>query len=383
MDIFWSFFGSTPTSANAKGLDPQYPNPASSSSTSPFLRIPVELRLYIYRHLLVSPITIGEPRPRDFGKIHPGILRTNRQIHNEARSILYAENTFRLFLECLDGDSYHDRVFVYFASISYGDSVYGHGGIAEAATKGFMPIHMIRRLEIVVSNAGTARSPDKMRHKLSREVTYLCEHRVPLALLRVRFVRKCGYQPLLLRPLCLLRGISRVELPCPLVDPQVRDEEAAAAAHGVETLIDLMQGDTLPRQWRSYKVLRAFARAVSRYYPAYEHVALRDIARAGFDPNRSPWNNPSDVDDALRALEDDNRQGFQIARAQVIRHAVRVVRVRELSTGFQDLDPCEFGEYRGLVAAEEIARGLRGSWGRPAAWLRPCSLMPGGQVLYG
>ncbi|KAK7519306.1 uncharacterized protein IWZ02DRAFT_433845 [Phyllosticta citriasiana] len=74
--------------------------------TSPFLRLPGELRNQIYEHLLTSPslpslqqkarnchtATACSKLPR--ADIHPAILSTCRQIHAEATPILYARNTF-------------------------------------------------------------------------------------------------------------------------------------------------------------------------------------------------------------------------------------------------------------------------------------------------
>lgn len=62
------------------------------------LRLPPELRLQIYRLLLLSDQTVrmtwchAIPRPNC---LFPTILRTCRLIHNEAMSVLYGENVFR------------------------------------------------------------------------------------------------------------------------------------------------------------------------------------------------------------------------------------------------------------------------------------------------
>ena len=79
----------------------------SSQSGSILLSIPVEIRLYIYRYLLVSNIpSVVCPVPYGFRLlspdysesplyIYPQILSTCQQINQEATSMLYSENIFR------------------------------------------------------------------------------------------------------------------------------------------------------------------------------------------------------------------------------------------------------------------------------------------------
>ncbi|KAJ4141273.1 hypothetical protein NW768_000484 [Fusarium equiseti] len=59
-----------------------------------FLDLPVEIRLEIYDQLLITaPYTrCGRPCPEQ--KVHASLLRTNRQIHDEATDLLYGSNTF-------------------------------------------------------------------------------------------------------------------------------------------------------------------------------------------------------------------------------------------------------------------------------------------------
>lgn len=60
-----------------------------------FLSLPLEARLRIYKYLLVcKPQVITHCRPATEYPITPSILRTCKQIHNEASSILYMKNTF-------------------------------------------------------------------------------------------------------------------------------------------------------------------------------------------------------------------------------------------------------------------------------------------------
>lgn len=67
----------------------------------PFFALPAEIRNRIYRRLLLSgepPYTFIDAEPASILKryLHPAILRTNRQAHTEASSILYGENTFNI-----------------------------------------------------------------------------------------------------------------------------------------------------------------------------------------------------------------------------------------------------------------------------------------------
>ncbi|KAI9858062.1 MAG: hypothetical protein M1813_007874 [Trichoglossum hirsutum] len=74
--------------------------------TTSFLCLPLELRLAIYRLLLLAPRRIplrGRPNnhprtislPKGFGfHIHTEILQVNRLIHREANQLLYSENIF-------------------------------------------------------------------------------------------------------------------------------------------------------------------------------------------------------------------------------------------------------------------------------------------------
>lgn len=66
---------------------------------SPIFRLPAELRLKVYRLLLLSDQTVrmvkdpeSSPRPNC---LFPAILRICRFIHNEAAGVLYGENLFR------------------------------------------------------------------------------------------------------------------------------------------------------------------------------------------------------------------------------------------------------------------------------------------------
>lgn len=70
-------------------------------SPSPFLHLPPEIRLEVYRYLLLSKHTIRMTRQLDYhfvfrpNFVFPAILRTCKLIHSEAMTILYGENLFR------------------------------------------------------------------------------------------------------------------------------------------------------------------------------------------------------------------------------------------------------------------------------------------------
>ena len=59
-----------------------------------FEGLPAEMRLKVYRELLVSPMEIDPVHGRDAMRFHPAILRVSRKIHNEADAVLYGENVF-------------------------------------------------------------------------------------------------------------------------------------------------------------------------------------------------------------------------------------------------------------------------------------------------
>lgn len=72
------------------------------NSESPFLRLPLEIRNRVYKELLVTSLT-KTPKPflencrsatRYDWNLHPALLATNHQIHDEARSILGTYNEF-------------------------------------------------------------------------------------------------------------------------------------------------------------------------------------------------------------------------------------------------------------------------------------------------
>lgn len=69
----------------------------ASATHSPFLDVlPPELRLNIYSHLLVAstPLKGQLARQDKTYDLHTAILRTNRQIYYEARSVFFGKNTF-------------------------------------------------------------------------------------------------------------------------------------------------------------------------------------------------------------------------------------------------------------------------------------------------
>ncbi|CAG8956762.1 hypothetical protein HYFRA_00011151 [Hymenoscyphus fraxineus] len=70
-----------------------------------FLTLPLEIRMMVYRLLLVSHKPIPDSSQlgcMEYAGIYPAILRTCRQVMNEAGTMLYAENVFTLGLKTED-----------------------------------------------------------------------------------------------------------------------------------------------------------------------------------------------------------------------------------------------------------------------------------------
>ncbi|KAI1802974.1 hypothetical protein F4811DRAFT_527148 [Daldinia bambusicola] len=75
-----------------------------SPKPSLFLALPTELRLEIFKHLLVLPADAPPPAQNTYFQgglhpptlllLHPAILRTSRQLHAEALPLLYRQNIF-------------------------------------------------------------------------------------------------------------------------------------------------------------------------------------------------------------------------------------------------------------------------------------------------
>lgn len=59
-----------------------------------FLDLPAELRNQVYRHVLVKNVEVNFAHPAAFSRT-AALLRTCRQVYEEARDILYSENEFR------------------------------------------------------------------------------------------------------------------------------------------------------------------------------------------------------------------------------------------------------------------------------------------------
>jgi hypothetical protein len=86
---------------------PSPPTPAATTTTAPTTRtthspfldlLPPELRLRIYTHLLVAPDPLTGPHARRTTtySLHTSILRVNRQVYLEARTVFFGKNTFRI-----------------------------------------------------------------------------------------------------------------------------------------------------------------------------------------------------------------------------------------------------------------------------------------------
>ncbi|SLM38474.1 hypothetical protein LPUS_08693 [Lasallia pustulata] len=134
---------------------------ALNSIIFPFLSLPAELRIIIYRHLLVGG-------PENTALPHTQILRICKQVNHEAAAILYAENTFKLFVDWR-------KVLLYKFSLFSTDTP-----ILSTATPPFstgIPLHRIEKLEVHIR--GLFRYYDYESFYVSemeRTVLRLCRH---------------------------------------------------------------------------------------------------------------------------------------------------------------------------------------------------------------
>ncbi|KAK4033368.1 hypothetical protein C8A01DRAFT_19671 [Parachaetomium inaequale] len=75
--------------------------PPNTPNHFPFMRLPPELRLMVYRYLLKTDAMIqlasARPLPCHHIGLSTAVLRLNRQISSEALSVLYGENKFSFF----------------------------------------------------------------------------------------------------------------------------------------------------------------------------------------------------------------------------------------------------------------------------------------------
>jgi hypothetical protein len=69
------------------------------------MKLPIELRLQVYRELLLQPESEGDLRMKSSGLhcLHPNILQTCHQVYDEAVEVLYGENVF--YINDIDPDN--------------------------------------------------------------------------------------------------------------------------------------------------------------------------------------------------------------------------------------------------------------------------------------
>lgn len=86
---------SSTTKREGAGVEQTVTSNTSAASRAGFLDLPAELRNEVYRLAFVSPsrFDFGSPTARTFER-SSAFLRTCKQVHNEGRTILYAENEF-------------------------------------------------------------------------------------------------------------------------------------------------------------------------------------------------------------------------------------------------------------------------------------------------
>lgn len=73
-----------------------------SSTFLRFLDLPPEVRLWVYRELLV----VDNSRT---GKVHAALLRTSRLLYKEAKPVLYGENKFSVWSGISKGENAYSR----------------------------------------------------------------------------------------------------------------------------------------------------------------------------------------------------------------------------------------------------------------------------------
>ncbi|KAK3503301.1 hypothetical protein B0T13DRAFT_508126 [Neurospora crassa] len=84
--------------------------PHSDSKTLGFLDLPLEIRIFIYRQLVIQPDTIELSRRRPVFEClqeadTTAVLSLNQQTRAEVLDVFYAENTFRIVVVADDGDN--------------------------------------------------------------------------------------------------------------------------------------------------------------------------------------------------------------------------------------------------------------------------------------
>lgn len=105
------------------------PGVSKKDNSFPLLKLPPELRLFIYEELLVRP----DNNKRK--KLYPQILQTSKQIHREAEPILYSKNHFRVALSVgpETGSSRKIRVRTFLATLPYRVTLYERGCIYQSS----------------------------------------------------------------------------------------------------------------------------------------------------------------------------------------------------------------------------------------------------------
>ncbi|KAF2474039.1 uncharacterized protein BDR25DRAFT_340666 [Lindgomyces ingoldianus] len=119
-----------------------------------FQGLPGEIKNQIYRELLLTniPLQLIQSHPvwpdlHDPGyKLHPTILRANRQIHQEAASVLYGENTFYV----------HVGTSATLARDQMSWSSFGSEKALAPSIKSYMPL--LRRITVYSWVSGTVRT---------------------------------------------------------------------------------------------------------------------------------------------------------------------------------------------------------------------------------
>ncbi len=258
-----------------------------------FLDLPLEIRYKVY-HELLSQSEVIEHSGSDLG-LHPAILRTSRQVHDEARIVLYMENYFgmRIFKSNGGERAYFLRCDCYAQQVQYKvpsfRSIRSYDIYVEIQDKkDFSTVKKtIRDVCMVLSEV------TRIKHL----IITLGEHPMYISKLEAAFVKyesqvkvhKCFLEMIqlllecatVLQPFTLLRNVGRVEIRG-VVKPVYK-----------QYLIDIMQGcDPLTHLPKMYHALQDFA--------------------GPFDCFQE------DHRDACKAMEDDDVEDFKRIRATLI-----------------------------------------------------------------
>lgn len=198
-------------------------NRADRDSSFRFLGLPAEMRLRVYRCLLIQDPNTHDPIP---GTIYPAILRTCKLIHCEARDILSDENHFDVIFSARDNDCGHISREAVVDQDSSGPNDWKYSCLPSSVNDFPTLFEKIGQITVTLSYGKGPQAPSQ--HGLSAINRYLCnlssflmdKHRLK----RLRLVMKLEWDTILdesqyrkmLYPLRWLRNISQLTVDGPV-----------------------------------------------------------------------------------------------------------------------------------------------------------------------